>query len=51
MSFLKFLAALCLALSTCLLPCSMPEGRLMRFPDIHGEQDRLLLRRRPVAGF
>ena len=39
MSFLKTLAAVCLSLCSCLLFAQdMPEGRLMRFPDIHGDK-------------
>ncbi|HEY6185515.1 MAG TPA: PDZ domain-containing protein [Terriglobales bacterium] len=39
MSLLKFLGVLCLSLSTCmLLAQDMSEGRLMRFPDIHGDK-------------
>jgi tricorn protease len=39
MSFLKALAVVCLTLCSCLvLAQDMPEGRLMRFPDIHGDK-------------
>ena len=39
MSFLKLMAAVCLALTTCtLLAQDLPEGRLMRFPDVHNDK-------------
>src|SRR5205085_8389484 len=39
MSFLKTLAIVCLSLcSGLILAQDMPEGRLMRFPDIHGQK-------------
>ncbi len=39
MSLIKPMAALCLAFTTCaLLAQDLPEGRLLRFPDIHNDK-------------
>ena len=39
MSFFKVLAAVCLTVCSCVVVAQdMPEGRLMRFPDIHGDK-------------